>query len=92
MPLPTKHSSKPPPLTLAKAARLASGVSQRQFAARVGLNRRTVARVESGVGAPTLRTAKRIAAGLDMPLGALFGASPDDRSDALDALREASRR
>ncbi len=79
MPLPTEPLRKPPPLTLAKAARLVSGVSQRQFAARVGLNRRTVARVESGVGTPTLRTAKRIAAGLD----------PDEIEAEIDSFHDA---
>jgi transcriptional regulator with XRE-family HTH domain len=67
-------------------------MSQRELARRTGLSRETVARAERGQGAITVATARRLAGELGVGLGALFGTSASDRSDAMEALREASRR
>lgn len=48
------------------------GMSQRQFALYLGLDRVTLNRIESGTGNPTLETLIRIAQGLDVDLEDLF--------------------
>ncbi|MGI6221614.1 MAG: helix-turn-helix transcriptional regulator [Coriobacteriales bacterium] len=62
-------------LGLAIAERRADkGMSQRQFALVLELDRVTLNRIESGNGNPTLGTLERIAAGLDLTLEELFDA------------------
>lgn len=48
--------------------RAEKGMSQRQFALVVELDRVTLNRIESGRGNPTLGTLERIASGLDLSL------------------------
>lgn len=48
------------------------GISQRQFALHLGLDRVTLNQIESGKGNPTLETLARIAWGLDKELSDLF--------------------
>jgi transcriptional regulator with XRE-family HTH domain len=67
-------------------------MSQRELSRRTGLARETIRRCERGQGATHLATAKLIANELGLPLGALFGTSAADRSEALEALREAAER
>ena len=56
-----------------KAARTGAGLTQKQLADRVGVNRVTIARVELGERKPSLDLATRIAAALDVSLDALYG-------------------
>lgn len=48
------------------------GLSQRQFAMQLELDRATLNQIESGTGNPTFETLVRIAAGLDVQVEDLF--------------------
>lgn len=52
--------------------RAESGMSQRQFALMLELDRVTLNRIESGTGNPTLGTLERIASGLGLSLAQLI--------------------
>lgn len=52
--------------------RMEEGVSQRQLALRLGLDRVTLNQIESGKGNPTLETLIRIAGGLNRSVEDLF--------------------
>lgn len=52
--------------------RAGAGMSQRQFALMLELDRVTLNRIESGTGNPTLGTLERIASGLGLSLTQLF--------------------
>ena len=54
--------------------RAEKGMSQRQFALVLEIDRVTLNRIESGKGNPTLGTLERIAEGLDLTLEELLGA------------------
>jgi DNA-binding XRE family transcriptional regulator len=54
------------------SARHDAGLTQQQFAAKVGINRVTLARIESGAATPTLGVALNIAARLDVTVESLF--------------------
>ena len=58
-------------LTIA-SLRAEKGISQRQFALVLELDRVTLNRIESGRGNPTLGTLERIADGLDLTLPELL--------------------
>ena len=58
-------------LTIA-SLRAEKGMSQRQFALVLELDRVTLNRIESGQGNPTLGTLERIASGLDLTLPELL--------------------
>lgn len=55
--------------------RAESGLSQRQFALMLELDRVTLNRIESGGGNPTLETLERIASGLGLSLAELLRAT-----------------
>ena len=54
------------------ALRAEAGLSQRQFALMLELDRVTLNRIESGAGNPTLATLERIASGLGLSLTELL--------------------
>jgi putative transcriptional regulator len=56
-----------------KAARLRAGLTQPQLAARVGVSRPTIARLESGARVPNVTVALAIARELGEPVETLFG-------------------
>jgi len=60
-----------------KGARLAAHLTLDQLAARSGVSRAMLSKVERGEKSPTLSIISRIARGLDLSLSALLGAEPD---------------
>lgn len=57
-------------------ARLSVGLSQEALAARSGVSRATIAKIESGKIDPQLSTVYRLAAGLEVDLRSLLPADP----------------
>ena len=55
-----------------KAVRVATGMSQKELAATVGVTRQTLSLIEKGAYNPTLKLAGGIAKALDTTLDALF--------------------
>ena len=55
-----------------KAVRVATGMSQKELAATVGITRQTLSLIEIGAYNPTLKLAVGIAKALDTTLDALF--------------------
>lgn len=55
-----------------KAVRVATGMSQKELAATVGVTRQTLSLIEKGEYNPTLKLAVGIAKALDTTLDALF--------------------
>lgn len=55
-----------------KAVRVATGMSQKELAATVGVTRQTLSLIEKGAYNPTLKWAVGIAKALDTTLDALF--------------------
>ncbi|WP_274598190.1 helix-turn-helix transcriptional regulator [Weissella confusa] len=55
-----------------KAVRVATGMSQKELAATVGVTRQTLSLIEKGAYNPTLKLAVGIAKALDTTLDALF--------------------
>lgn len=53
-----------------------AGVTQQDFADRVGATRQTIIAIEAGKYAPSLELAFRIAIALDQPFEAVFGFDP----------------
>jgi transcriptional regulator with XRE-family HTH domain len=65
-----------------RAARESLGISQEELAARCKLHRTYVAGVERGIRNPSLKSIKKVADGLGLPLAVLFekvGASSSKR-------------
>jgi transcriptional regulator with XRE-family HTH domain len=60
----------------ARAMRKAAGLTLEALAARSGVSRAMLSKVERGEKSPTLSVATRIAGGLDVSLSALMGADP----------------
>ena len=54
--------------------RKARGLTQEALAERVEVSIETIGKIERGVAAPSFATAEKIAAALDIPVIALFGA------------------
>ena len=50
------------------AARRSTGITQTQLAAKTGIDQSDISRIENGEGNPSLKTLKRLAAGMDMKL------------------------
>jgi transcriptional regulator with XRE-family HTH domain len=69
------HRTAPGPLRL---RRLELGLRQEDVAEAAGLNRVTVARLESGASAPSWATAAALAAALDADPAALFAATTSE--------------
>lgn len=55
-----------------KAVRVATGMSQKELAATVGVTRQTLSLIEKGAYNPTLKLAVGISKALDTTLDALF--------------------
>ncbi len=55
--------------------RRAKGWTLEQLAGQVGVSRETIGKIERGKAAPLFETAEKIAAALDVPAPALFGAN-----------------
>src|SRR5438093_12310160 len=75
------------------ALRDARGLSLRDLAARSGVSAPMLSQVERGETSPTLATAQRIAAGLDLPLSTLLRLDEQQRvSIVRKTERESERR
>ena len=61
--------------------REARGLSQRQFAAMIELDRATLSHIENGCGNPTVETIRRIAEGLEVDIATLFTTDPQENFD-----------
>ena len=55
-----------------REARLEKGLTQKQLAETTGINQADISRLENGTANPSLRTLKRLAAGLGMKLELRF--------------------
>ncbi len=60
-----------------KALRSANGLTQASLAARAGINRVTIARIESGEQLPRYRTLAALAEALEVPVERLLVETPD---------------
>jgi transcriptional regulator with XRE-family HTH domain len=58
-------------------ARKNTGLTQKQLAEKTGIAQGDISKIEQGNGNPSLRTLKRLAAGMDMKLKLEFVAASD---------------
>ena len=65
----------PPHIDIADAlaaARAAAGISQKELAARTGINQADISRIERGIANPSVTTLKRLASGMNSSLNISF--------------------
>ncbi|MFZ1878627.1 MAG: helix-turn-helix transcriptional regulator [Gaiellaceae bacterium] len=73
-------------LTTLQLKRIMTGLSQEEFAAKIGVSRQTISSVERRLSDPSVRLALVIARALETTVEEIFGEvplTPNDRSDVL---------
>ena len=68
-----------------RATRLARGLSQSELGRRAGLSKTILARIEAGMGNPSVETLWRVSRALDLPLGALLAPEAEPRTRLIPA-------
>ena len=73
-----------------RRSRVAAGMSAAELAARTGLSKAMISKVESAATSPSLTTLARLAEGLSMPVTALFRGADSDRDASYTKAGEGS--